>query len=298
MNPFSLYERSVTNSPALLAFILAAYAQHSRRAPRVLREDFSGSAALARHFAASARTRRAIAVDNDPEALAHAAGQRMTLVLDDVMRANDRADIIAATNFPLGYWHTRRALVKYLAKSRQRLLPDGLFIADMYGGHSALRTGTWTRTITQPGEPTFLYRWRQIEADPTTGMVKNAIDFGLIAASDGTPERRRNGRRVTKKGVGSEGRSPQVQWITNAFTYHWRLWSMPELREAMSDAGFRHIDFYDSLGDAIDHEGNAYIRPLRPEPMARGIGIDLDRDWVIYAIGRAQPVRDPRRARR
>lgn len=274
MNAFTLYERSVTNSPALLAFILAAYARRSSRSPRVLREDFSGSAALARHFAASSPGRRGIAVDTDPEALSHAAGPRMTLVLEDVRRAGDRADIIAATNFPLGYWHTRRALVAYLRKARACLARDGLFLADIYGGQSALRTGRWTRTIKHPGEPTFLYRWRQIEADPTTGLVRNAIDFGVMP-------------RVRPRAAAGVRGEPKIEWIKDAFTYHWRLWSMPELREALGEAGFGDVEFYDSLGDAIDQHGNAYIRPLGLEATSSGLCVPLERDWVIYATARA-----------
>jgi len=272
MNPHDLYERSVTNPPALLAFVLAAYAQgasSAARGPKVLREDFSGSAALAKHFAASSRARRAIAVDNDPVPLAHAAGPRMTLVLADVLEAKDRADIIAATNFALGYQHTRASLFTYLRHARSSLARRGLFIADIYGGHTALRTGSWTRTIRHPDLGTFLYRWNQREADPTTGLVRNSIDFGITT-------RTKKNRRT---------KAP-TEWIKNAFTYHWRLWSMPELRDAMHEAGFGTIDFYDSLGDAIDHHGNAYIRPLHPEPTSRGIGIQMDRDWVVYAVGR------------
>lgn len=275
MDPHDLYERSVTNPDALLAFILAAYAEASAAGPKVLREDFSGSAALAKHFAASSRARRAIAVDRDPIPLAHAAGPRMTLVLADVLEAKDRADIIAATNFSLGYWHTRTTLISYLRHARTCLARRGLFLADMYGGHTALRTGSWTRTIRHPQLGTFLYRWNQLEADPTTGLVRNSIDFGV------TP-------RVKKKSIkrSATKSAPAIEWTRNAFTYHWRLWSMPELRDALTEAGFKSIDFYDSLGDAIDHRGNAYIRPLRPEPASKGFGIPMDKDWVIYTVAR------------
>ncbi len=276
MNPHDLYERSVTNPAALVAFILAAYSEGSTHNPKVLREDFSGSAALAKHFAASSRARRAIAVDCDPIPLAQAAGPRMTLVLADVLEAKDRADIIAATNFALGYSHTRTALISYLRHARTCLPRRGLFLADIYGGHTALRTGSWTRTIRHPQLGTFLYRWNQREADPTTGLVRNSIDFGITT-------------RANKKSRASAAASSakSVEWTKEAFTYHWRLWSMPELRDALTEAGFKQIDFYDSLGDALDHRGNAYIRPLRPEPTSKGLGIHMDKDWVVYVVARS-----------
>ncbi len=72
-------------------------------------------------------------------------------------------------------------------------------------------------------------------------------------------------------------RVPVTRRIDRAFTYHWRLWSIPELRDAMRDAGFRGIDVYTRLADAVDHEGGVYVRPAE----------SVDASWVVYVVARA-----------
>lgn len=69
--------------------------------------------------------------------------------------------------------------------------------------------------------------------------------------------------------------------IRDAFSYDWRLWSIPELREASLDAGFARVDVYARLGEAIDHEGNLY-------PRAMEAGEALDDDWVVYIVAHAR----------
>ena len=50
-----------------------------------------------------------------------------------------------------------------------------------------------------------------------------------------------------------------VASIENAFVYRWRLWSVPELREAMLEAGFRKTDVREDL----DRRGIARESPVR-----------------------------------
>jgi hypothetical protein len=62
--------------------------------------------------------------------------------------------------------------------------------------------------------------------------------------------------------------------LPSAFVYRWRLWGLPELRDAALEAGFARVDVYDRLADALDDAGNAYVRPINNEP--------LDATWVAY----------------
>ena len=84
-----------------------------------------------------------------------------------------------------------------------------------------------------------LYRWEQREANPLTGMVIDAIHFRVI---------------------GSSGELEAD--FPDAFVYEWRLWSVPELRDAMLEAGFESTAVYNSLPDAVDDEGNAYVEEV------------------------------------
>ncbi len=247
---FRLYEAAVTNAPRLAPFMRAV---HGGR-PTTLREDYSGTAALARAWLALSDRHRAVAVDADARVTRHIAPTTALKVFTtDVLRCRAKADIIAATNFPVGYSHTRDDLLRYLRHARGCLNAKGVFVCDIYGGEGCWTPGVQRVRVRNPGgEPrAFTYEWEQVAADPRTGLVHNAIHFAW------------RGRRINR-----------------AFTYHWRLWSIPELTDAMREAGFRAVDVYTRLADAVDHEGNVHV-----EPLAHGEAVD--RTYVVYVVGRA-----------
>lgn len=258
---FHFYELAVTNADMLARFCHALHPS----TPTTLREDFSGSAALARAWLTLSPSHRAIAVDHDATVLdraktdARANAPRLRTLANDVLDSATNAanaDVIAATNFPLGYFHTRDQLLTYLRASRRRLNRKGLFLADLYGGASAFEPSTTNRTLREPDGRRFTYLWEQVDANAVTGLVHNAIHFRF------------------------KDKSRRTKTIRNAFTYHWRLWSIPELTDALHDAGFRDVDCHQRLGDAIDADGNLYISKPDPED-------PLDRDWVVYVVARA-----------
>ncbi|MDX2016861.1 MAG: class I SAM-dependent methyltransferase [Planctomycetota bacterium] len=247
---YALYEACVTDGPRLARF---AEAVHGKR-PRTLAEHFSGTGALARAWAALSPRHRAIAVDSDPEPLARLAEvPRVTVEVADVRRSRERADVIAATNFPVGYLHDRRELVAYLKHARARLAPGGVFFCDTYGGRDALSPLTLVRTV-KLGMFHVEQSWEQREADARTNLVLDVLHF-----------------RVKRGKV--------VRRLRDAFTYHWRLWSLTELRDAMLDAGFRAVEVHDRLGGAIDGSGRLHVRPM-------GDNDRLDENWVAYVVAR------------
>jgi hypothetical protein len=249
---FTLYEIAVTNAHALAAFfaVLAPKAH-------MLREDFSGTGALARAWCKTPG-RLAIAVDVDRAVTSRIpATAGLAIVTSDVRRCRRSCDVLAATNFALGYLHTRSQLLAYLRHARSCLTTRGLFVADIYAGSSAFVAEEQRVVVRVPpafGSGAFVYVWEQRTVDVTTGMVTNAIHFELP--------------RVKRR--------PLV--IRDAFTYRWRVWSIPELREAMLEAGFRTVNAYDRIGDAIDQHGNIYARPLAE-------GDEIDDPAVLYIAG-------------
>jgi hypothetical protein len=173
----------------------------------------------------------------------------------DVMDAAHRADIITATNFPLGYWHERGDLVRYLRRTRGRLRPGGVFVADTYGGRGALAPGTFTARFRLPDGTPVLYEWEQRRVDPLTSRVFNAIHFTV-------------------------GTGPGARVMRDAFTYDWRLWTVAELRDAYMEAGLRRLEVFDQQGGAIDHLGNLHVAPARAE--------ELEDPFVVYVAGWAK----------
>ncbi|MBX3380430.1 MAG: class I SAM-dependent methyltransferase [Phycisphaeraceae bacterium] len=251
----------MTEPVRLIRFLDAA---HGRK-PKVLREDFSGSGALARAWAASHRSRGAVAVDIDPGVLVHASSHpRVTPEIADAKRAKSRADIVAATNFPIGYQHTRAALLQYLKNAKQSLKPGGIFVCDLYGGRDAFSPGKIVQMLRAPriapwnGE-LVEYTFEQRAADPISGLVLDALHF-----------------RVWKKT--NKGKKPDSE-IRDAFVYHWRLWSLPELNDALREAGFRAVEVHDRLGDAVDSAGNLYLNPNKKDN-------PVDENWVVYVVAR------------
>lgn len=295
-----LYELCVQSPRHLVPFLKAVHGQ----APRVLAEDFAGTAALSHLWVEADPEAAAIATDLDAEALAYLGDhERITRHTADVMQATDPADVLFVGNFSIGYWHTRADLVAYLKHARQRLVASnkepgasatgrtadgpqipprpvahapgsfqdrpthspGVFICDTYGGESAFVLGDVHRDHWIPKTDRFAahagkrvrYTWEQRHADPLTGRVTDALHF-----------------RVEKGGT-IEAEFP------DAFIYEWRLWSVPELRDAMLEAGFATTEIYAKTGDAIDDEGNVYVLPVEDAEA------ELDDDFIVLLAARA-----------
>lgn len=235
-----LYELCVQRPAVVVELIRAA---HARAAPpghppaRILHEDFSGSGAVSRAWVATDPLARAVATDLDPGAIAFGRARaaesrvdpaRLVWRTKDVRSPHEPAatapDALFVGNFSIGELHTRTDLLAYLRSARDRLCCRGVFICDTYGGAAAFRTGLVHRT--HPGrEPSerILYTWEQRSIDPFTARVVNALHFRIEVAGE------------------------IVAQHFDAFIYRWRLWSVPELRDAMHEAGFSRTEVIEDL---------------------------------------------------
>lgn len=214
----ALYETAVQQPIVVIGFIEEIFAQMIGREPLVLREDFCGTAYLSSTWVRSRPDRKAVGVDIDAKVLRYAqrhhrkplgdAAGRLTLVESDVLACRARADVLASLNFSHCIYKTRDAMVKYLTHARRRLADDGVMILDIYGGPDAQEPCLDKRRF---GD--FVYEWEQQSFDPITADVVNHIHFRF---PDGSARER-------------------------AFTYRWRLWTLPELREMLEQAGFTQL---------------------------------------------------------
>jgi len=207
--------------------------------PKVLGEDFAGTAALSRHWVANVAGASAIAVDLDEVELGRAGETPgVRTVVADVRQVSDPVDCLFVGNFSIGYLHSRPELMEYLRHARSRVKAGGVFVCDTYGGESAYHLGSVDRDVELPGGLHCRYRWEQREADPLTAMVTDVLHFRVFDADE------------------------VIADFPDAYVYRWRLWSVPELREAMLEAGFKTTDIYSNLPDAVDDEGRAYAEPI------------------------------------
>ena len=249
-----LYERTVQEPRACAAFLRALHAGD----PRVLGEDFCGSAALSRAWVEEVEGGRAIAVDLDGGALERAGSDaRVELVRGDVRVAVDaarhRADVVHAGNFSVGELPTRGALLAWLASARERLSPGGLCVADTYAGAAAWRTGARERSRWLADGTRLRWLWEQRSADPATARVVDALHF-----------------RVERAGE-------VVVDLPDAFVYRWRLWSPPELAEAMREVGLKRVEVVTELAHGED---------ALPEPATDGPRAGEDELFVACVVGR------------
>jgi SAM-dependent methyltransferase len=252
-----LYERSVQSPEDEVPLIVQIYEERRGRKPQVLREDFCGTASLACEWVRSSARHRAVGVDIDPHVLEWGrehnlarltAGERrrISLVNGDVLEARTpRADVLVAFNFSYWIFKRRDQLQAYFRAARRGLARDGVFILDIFGGSDAFaecRERTAFRGFT--------YVWEQASYEPISGDYLCHIHFLF----------------------------PDGSRLKSAFSYDWRLWTLPEVRELLAEAGFRSTAIYwEQTGR--DGEGNGEYAPAE-----RG---DADPAWIAYVVADA-----------
>lgn len=268
-----LYEASVQGVESDLDFATRVFKNKRGRRPVTLREDFCGTAALACEWVNRSPKHRAWGVDIDRATLdwgrkhnvafLKKAAQPPELLCADVMTAQTPpTDLLFALNFSYCIFKTRDTLRAYLEKTRAALNSDGLLILDLYGGTEAIEAKLEpreieTHTATDGTKiPAFEYIWDQAEYNVIDHHVVNHIHFKI-------PLRQSSGRA-------------RVEKIEKAFTYDWRLWTLPELQELVLEAGFRAVEVYLHDWNENGESDETYRRRTRYE---NALG------WVAYIIG-------------
>jgi len=249
----ALYEQAV-QSPETEIDLLTRVLRRTGHPSRRLREDFSGTALLSATWVTSRADRTAVAVDRDRAvhdwARQHRLGElgpaarRLRLVESDV-RAGPRGpfDAILALNFSYQVFHTRADLRDYLVNARRALAPGGLMMIDAFGGWLTQRGLTERRRL--PGAATYV--WDHESFDPITHRIRCSIHFELA-----------DGRRLRR-----------------AFSYDWRLWTLPELTELFEEVGFEDVEI---LWDVEPRGVEPRYLPRR-RAQTRGA-------WLAYLVAR------------
>lgn len=213
-----LYERTVQDPQRAVDLLVEL---HGGR-PRVLGEDFAASAALSRAWVERIDGARAYAVEIDAALLARAPHPRVDARALDVrapeVAALGPCDVVHAGNFSIGELSTRAELTAWARTARARLADGGIVAVDTYGGESAWRLGALERRRVEPDGREIRWLWEQRSADPRTARVVDALSFRVLDA--GTV----------------------VADLPDAFVYRWRLWSIPEIVDALTEAGFARVD--------------------------------------------------------
>jgi SAM-dependent methyltransferase len=249
-----IYESAVQNVVEECKFISKTFTKIRGRKPLSYREDFCGTASAACQWTRLGPKHTAVAVDIDPEVLAWGRRHRYSkldadqqarvkLMNADVLQANTGlVDIVGAFNFSYWIFQTRPAMLEYFRKIRATLKDDGVFFLDAFGGSEAFEE---MKEKTQ--HDNFTYIWEQASYSPVTGEIQCHIHFKF----------------------------PDKSKLKKAFSYTWRLWTLPELTELLREAGFPNPVVYWEGTDA-DGEGNGVF-----EPDNRG---EADAGWIAYIV--------------
>lgn len=248
------YHASVQSPETDVEFFRDTYKQLKGKKPKSLREDFCGAFAICCEWVKLDSQFEAFGVDLDPEPLAYGKEHYLSQLKPNqqkrvyVTQANvldsdlPTADIVSASNFSYFIFKKRSELLDYFRNCRNQTKKNGLFVIDCFGGSQCQEANE-----EETEHKGFSYFWDQESFDPISNHGLFHIHF-------------------KRKG---EGKRKKV------FTYDWRMWSIPELREILEEAGFKKTHVY---WEGSDKDGDGNGEFTRQE-----VGEECD-GWVAYIV--------------
>lgn len=252
-----LYEDSVQCVEAEIDFVDGTFRKLRERTPRILREDFCGTTNTSCEWVKRRPGNIAHCIDLDEEvldwgrrnkiaALGNGAAERIHIHNDNVLTAGtEPVDIVLAMNFSYWCFKTRETMKEYFSRIHGSLVEDGIFFLDAFGGYEAFQE--MEESTKYDG---FTYVWDQDKYNPITGEFTCHIHFKF-----------KDGSRMK-----------------NAFTYEWRLWTLPEITEMLRETGFRPTVYWEGTGK--DGEGNGVFTPTTEG--------EADAGWIAYIVAEKQ----------
>ncbi len=248
-----LYEQSVQNVESEIDFVDDTFRSLRNRDAVTLREDFCGTANTSCEWICRRDMNKAFGVDLDPDVLEWGRNnnissltkeqiERLQLLNENVMQVDVQpVDIVLAMNFSYWIFKDRPTMISYFKCVHNSLVDDGIFFLDAFGGYEAYQE--MKESTENVG---FTYVWDQASYNPVTGHCTCKIHFKF---KDGSK-------------------------LKNAFTYEWRLWSLPELTEMLTEASFKPTVYWEGTDE--DDEGNGVFTATTEG--------EADAGWIAYIV--------------
>ena len=249
---YSLYERSVQNPENDIEFINEKFFEIRGKRPLSLREDFGGTGYLCCEWVKQGAKHTAAVIDLDPEPIRYGikghwerlkkGKKRVSYRELNVLNATSvRADVIVAFNFSYFIFKQRQQLLEYCRKVRESLKSRGVFFMDCFGGSEC-----YSPLEEETEHQGFDYFWDMRSFNP----INNDVVYEIHFKEKGRPKQKR------------------------VFSYDWRMWSLPEIRDILQEAGFSNTLVYWE-GDSEDGEdGNGEFSPCED--------VEQCESWVVY----------------
>lgn len=257
---FLCYQKSVQSPGHEVEFFEQAFHDAFGRKPYSLREDFCGTFAVCCNWVDSNKRRTAVGVDlcdetlqwgrdNNLAKLTEKQQTRVSLLLEDVrVPSTPTVDVLAAQNFSFWIFKTREEVRDYFKAARANLSSEGIMVIDMMGGGACYEEQNVDKRTIKKGKQGFEYHWHQVSFNPVTADAQFRIDFKF---ADGSK-------------------------LKNAFDYHWRFWTIPEVRELLAEAGFRESHVYWEQEEDAGKDAGLW---------RRGKSAPSHPSWISYIVG-------------
>lgn len=248
------YNKSVQSADVDVQFFRETYKELKNKKAQTFREDFCGTFKLSCEWVKLDESHKSFGVDLDPEPIAYGKENYLPKLKDsevsriDIQEGNvlddglPQTDIVAACNFSYFIFKKRQLLKDYFANVLKNLNEDGIFILDIFGGSQCYEPNE-----EETEHDGFSYFWDQDSYDPVTNDAQFYIHF------------KPKGQKKIKK----------------AFSYDWRLYSIPEIKDILEDVGFKNIHVYWE-GTDEDGEGDGEFKRVTQ-------GEDCE-SWVAYIV--------------
>ena len=127
---------------------------------------------------------------------------------------------------------------------------QSIMIMDMMGGGDCYIEGQVDKRTIKKGKKGFRYHWRQDSFNPINHDASFYISFHF---KDGSK-------------------------LKNAFEYHWRFWTIPEVREMLEEAGFSETSIYWDMEDEKEDEDDEDWQCLEEAESAPC--------WICYIVAK------------
>lgn len=187
--------------------------------------------------------------DNNLAKLSDKQQKRVQLKEQDVRKKNrPTVDILAAQNFSFWIFKTREEVIEYFRIARSNLSSDGIMIMDMMGGGECYEEGLVDKRTIKKGKNGFKYHWEQGSFNPINRDASFYISFKF----------------------------PDGSKLKRAFEYHWRFWTIPEVREMLVEAGFKKSFVYWEIEDEDDPDLDGTWERCEVAPS--------DPSWICYVV--------------
>lgn len=249
------YKNSVQAPEDDVQFLDETFQEVKKRRPKSLTEDFCGTFSICCEWVKLGDNKEAVGVDLDEEPIAYGKEHYMSDLSEDQRRRikilNEnvlntdlpKTDIVSAFNFSYFIFKSREDLKSYFKSCYERVSEDGLLFIDNFGGGECMKPN---EEVTDHGE--FKYYWDQDTFDPVNNFAQFYIHFKV------------KGERKRREKV---------------FSYDWRMWSIPELRDVLEEVGFKKVHVYWEGADK-NGEGNGIFTPIQTS--------DEGESWVAYLV--------------